>query len=129
RSCDLLIAATSASELRQALRLAQPGPGNRLVVANRGLEPGSDLWLSDVIAQECDTVRIGSLQGPAPVEEILNGSLCAGVIASAYDDVRQLIVKALHSKRYRVYESEDLMGVQVAGAAVPVLATLVGLAT
>src|SRR5690606_5837850 len=78
---------------------------------------------------ECDTVRIGSLQGPAPVEEILNGSLCAGVIASAYDDVRQLIVKALHSKRYRVYESEDLMGVQVAGAAVPVLATLVGLAT
>src|SRR5690606_3651534 len=88
RSCDLLIAATSASELRQALRLAQPGPGNRLVVANRGLEPGSDLWLSDVIAQECDTVRIGSLQGPAPVEEILNGSLCAGVIASAYDDVR-----------------------------------------
>ncbi len=129
RACDLLIAATSASELRAALRLAQPGPGNRIVIANRGLEPDTNLWLSDVVRQECDAVRVGSLQGPAPVDEILNGGLCAGVVASAYADVRHLLVGALHSKRYRVYESEDLIGVQVAGAAVPVLATLIGLAT
>lgn len=128
RSCDLLLVATSARELRQAIRLAEPGPGNRVVVAGRGLEPESGLWLTDVVQQECDAVRVGALAGPAPIEEILNGGLCAGVAASPYEEVRALVVSALHSKRYRVYESEDLVGVQLAGAAMPVLAAMVGLA-
>ncbi|MCA9494591.1 MAG: hypothetical protein KC621_31905, partial [Myxococcales bacterium] len=54
--------------------------------------------------------------------------LCAGVIASRYEDVRHLLTTALHSNRYRVYESEDLGGVQLTGATVPVLATLIGVA-
>lgn len=128
RECDLLLVATSASELRGAIRLAQPGPGNRIVVAGRGLEPQTSKWLCDVVAEECDAVRLGALAGPAPVEEILNGGLCAGVVASPYADVRALATKALHSSRYRVYESADLQGVQLAGAFVPVMATLLGMA-
>jgi glycerol-3-phosphate dehydrogenase (NAD(P)+) len=128
-ACDLLVAATSASELRQAIRLARPGPGNRVVVAGRGLEPGTGLWLSRVVEEECDAIRIGALAGPTPVDEILNGGLCAGVVASPYEDVRALFTEALHSTRFRVYESNDLVGVQLAGAFVPVLATLIGLAT
>ncbi len=128
-SCDLLIAATSAAELRQAIRLARPHAGNRVVVATRGLEPGSGKWLADVVLEESDAIRVGALAGPAPVEEILNGGLCAGVIASRYADVRSLFTTALHSTRYRVYESDDLPGVQLAGAMVPVLATLIGMAS
>ncbi len=128
RECDLLLAATSASELRQAIRLARPGPGNRVVVAGRGLEPQTSRWLCEVVAEECDAVRLGALAGPAPTDEILNGGLCAGVVASPYDEVRQLVTRALHSSRYRVYESADLAGVQLAGAVVPVLATALGMA-
>ena len=128
RECDLLLVATSASELRQAIRLARPGPGNRVVVAGRGLEPATSQWLCDVVAEECDTVRLGALAGPAPVSEILNGGLCAGVVASPYSDVCALTTQALHSSRYRVYESSDLAGVQLAGAFVPVLGTLLGMA-
>ena len=133
-SCDLLVVATSAAELRQAIRLARPHPGNRIVVAGRGLEPSRDgvaraTWLSTVVAEECDAVRIGALAGPAPVDEILNGGLCAGVVASPYDDVRALFTTAFHSTRYRVYESPDLLGVQLAGAVVPVLATLLGMSS
>ncbi len=128
-ACQLLIVATSASELRQAIRLAKPGPQNRVVVAGRGIEPGTGLWLTQVVEEECDAVRVGALAGPAPVEEILNGGLCAGVAASPYEEVRTQIIEALHSTRYRVYETEDLIGVQLAGAFVPVLAALVGMAT
>ncbi|MCO4743398.1 MAG: hypothetical protein KC912_01330 [Proteobacteria bacterium] len=126
-SCDLLLVATSASETRRAIQLAQPGPSNRIVVAGRGLEPSSGKWLGQVVEEECDAVRIGALAGPAPVEEILNGGLCAGVVASPFQEVRELVIKALHSSRYRVYESQDLTGVQLAGAFVPVLATGLGL--
>lgn len=128
RECDLLLVATSASEVRQAIRLARPGPGNRVVVAGRGLEPATSRWLCDVVQEECDAVRVGALAGPAPVEEILNGGLCAGVVASPFDEVRSLTIEALHSSRYRVYGSTDLTGVQLAGALMPVLATLIGMA-
>jgi len=126
--CELLIAAVSASELRRAIQLAQPGPQHRVVVAGRGVEPGSGAWLTDVVLQESDALRVGALVGPSPVDEILNGGLCAGVVASAYDEVRQRLTTALHSSRYRVYESHDLTGVQLAGAVVPVMATLLGVA-
>jgi glycerol-3-phosphate dehydrogenase (NAD(P)+) len=128
-ACDLLIAATSASELRQAIRLASPHAGNRVVVATRGLEPVTGKWLTDVVLEESAALRVGALAGPAPVEEILNGGLCAGVIASRYAEVRAMFTDAMHSTRYRVYDSDDLAGVQLAGAMVPVLATLIGMAS
>ncbi|MCB9676782.1 MAG: NAD(P)-binding domain-containing protein [Alphaproteobacteria bacterium] len=129
QQCDLLFVALSANEVRQAIQSTRPHPGNRVVVAGRGLEPASGKWLTEVVTEECDAVRVGALAGPAPVSEILNGGLCAGVVASPYAEVRKLATTALHSSRYRVYESTDLAGVQLAGAIVPVLATMVGLAS
>jgi glycerol-3-phosphate dehydrogenase (NAD(P)+) len=127
-ACELLLVATSASETRNAIRLAKPGPEHRVVVAGRGLEPASSKWLTDVVLEECDALRVGALAGPAPVDEILNGGLCAGVVASRFAEVREMTTTALHSTRYRVYGTPDLTGLQLAGAMVPVLATLVGLA-
>jgi len=126
-ACDLILVAVSASRLREVIRAASPHPGNRVVIAGRGLEPRTGVWLSDVVLQECDAVRVGALGGPAPADEILNGGLCAGVVASEYDEVGRLTTEALHSTRYRVYASTDLRGVQLVGAAVPVLAALMGL--
>lgn len=126
-TCELLLVATSAALVREAIQLAKPGPHNRIVVAGRGLDPVSGDWLTDAVLQECDALRVGALAGPAPVQEILNGGLCAGVVSSRYDEVRQLTVKALHSPRYRCYESADLVGVQLAGAIMPVLAAVLGL--
>lgn len=128
-ACELLFVTTSAAEVRNAIRLAKPGPHNRVVVAGRGLDPVQGGWLTDAITAESDAIRVGALAGPAAVAEILNGGLCAGVIASPYDEVRALTVRALHSTRYRCYESTDLDGVQLSGAMMPVLASVLGLAT
>ncbi len=128
QACELLLVATSAAEVRNAIRLAKPGPANRVVVAGRGIDPADGTWLTDAVMQECDALRVGALAGPAPVSEILNGGLCAGVVASRYDEVRTLTVEALHSARYRCYETDDLTGVQISGAFMPVLATVLGLA-
>lgn len=126
--CELLIVATSAAQVRNAIQLARPGPRNRVVVAGRGVEPQTGTWLADVVLEESDVLRVGALAGPAPADEILNGGLCAGVVASQFAEVCELTVRALHSDRYRCYRSDDLTGVQVSGAIMPVLATLLGLA-
>ncbi len=126
-AATLLVAATSAHELRQAIQLAQPGPQHRVVVAGRGVEPQSGKWLSEVVCEESPVLRVGALAGPAPVDEILSGGLCAGVIASPFEEVRKLTQEALHSDRYRLYDTEDLVGVELSGALIPVMASLVGL--
>lgn len=125
--CDLLLVAVSGAQVRQAIRLAKPGPHNRVVVAGRGVEPKSGDWLTDVVLQESSALRVGALAGPAPVEEVLHGGLCAGVIASPFEEVRTLTIAALHSTRYRVYHSPDLRGVQIAAASVPVVSALLAL--
>ncbi len=127
-TCDLLLVATSAAEVRRAICDARPGPGNRVVVAGRGIEPASGRWLTEVVTEASPVLRVGALAGAAPVEEILNGGLCAGVVASPFEEVRVLTTAALHSSRYRVYESADLAGVQLAGALVPVLQATLGMA-
>lgn len=125
-ACELLFVATSAAEVRNALRLAQPTAANLVVVAGRGLDPVTGDWLTDVVLQETSNPRVGALAGPAPAEEILQGGLCAGVVASRSEQVLSRTVDALHSTRYRCYPSSDLTGVQLAGAMVPVLAALLG---
>ena len=127
KSARLLIAATSAQELRHAIQLAKPGPEHRVVVAGRGVEPNTGKWLTEVVCEESPVLRVGALAGPASIEEILADGFCAGVVASPYEEVRSLTQKALHSDRYRLYDTGDLVGVELAGALVPVLASLVGL--
>ena len=127
-ACELLIVATSADKVRQAIQLARPGPHHRVVVAGRGIDPVTGAWLPDAVRQEAEVGAVGALAGPAPVEEILNGHLCAGVVASTDDALRAETVEALHSSRYRCYGTPDLVGVSLAGAAMPVLATLLGVA-
>ena len=61
-ACELLIVATSAAEVRSAIRQARPGPLNRVVVAGRGLDPVTGDWLTTAVLQECDAVRVGALE-------------------------------------------------------------------
>ena len=62
-ACGLLIVATSAAEVRNAIRLARPSPSHRIVVAGRGIDPATSDWLTDAVLQECDAVRVGALAG------------------------------------------------------------------
>jgi len=71
---------------------------------------------------------VGALAGPALAAEVVNRRPSALVAASSFDEVCTLAQQALHSAICRVYTSHDLRGVELAGAAVGVLAVAVGMA-
>jgi len=128
REVELLVVTVPPSEVREAMKAAKPGPGNRVVLACRGLEPGTGKWLSSVITEESSALRVGALTGPTLAAEVLARRPSAMVAASEYDEVATMTQAALHSPICRVYTSNDLVGVELAGAMVHVLAVAVGIA-
>lgn len=128
RESDVVLVAVQCSSVREVVIAARPGPGDRLVVAARGLEPDTGAWLSEVVTRESACLRVGALAGPALAAEVVARRPAALVAASPFDEVCAIAQQALHSPICRVYTSSDMRGVELAGAAVGVLAVAVGMA-
>jgi glycerol-3-phosphate dehydrogenase (NAD(P)+) len=72
--------------------------------------------MSEVIAEESNVLRIGCLSGPNLSKEILEGQPTATVIASEYDEVVNIGIELLTSKKMFVFGSSDILGAELAGA-------------
>ena len=128
RESDLVLIATAPSGVRETIRSSRPGPGDAVVIASRGLEPDTGMWLSQVVTAESRCLRVGAIAGPALAAEVMRRRPSALVAASRFDAIAALTQDALHSSICRVYTSNDLRGVELAGAMVDVLAVAVGAA-
>ena len=72
--------------------------------------------MSEVITEESNVLRIGCLSGPNLSKEILEGQPTATVIASEYDEVVNIGIELLTSKKMFVFGSSDILGAELAGA-------------
>jgi glycerol-3-phosphate dehydrogenase (NAD(P)+) len=127
RDADLVLVAVPPAAVREVVRSARPGPRNTVVIAARGLDIRTGSWLTDIITEESPCLQVGALAGPALAAEVMRRQPSAQVIASRFDAVCQLTQKALHSAICRVYTSNDLRGVELAGAMVGVLTVAMGI--
>jgi glycerol-3-phosphate dehydrogenase (NAD(P)+) len=85
------------------------------------------LMAHEVQAQVAPDLQAGVLSGPSFAQEVALGQPTALVAASAHALVRERLVQAFHSPRLRVYENDDLVGVEVGGAVKNILAIATGL--
>ena len=127
KESDILFFAVGLSDIRTYIRKAQLGPANRVVIAMRGLEPHTGIWPSDIVCTESAAHRVAVLAGPSLPEEILNRRPTALVAASKFEEVQQYIQRSLHSPICRLYTSDDVVGVELAGAMVRALSIALGI--
>lgn len=85
------------------------------------------LMAHEVQAEVAPQLLSGVLSGPSFAQEVALGQPTALVAASAHALVRERLVQAFHSPRLRVYENDDLVGVEVGGAVKNILAIATGL--
>jgi len=125
---ELVIITTPSEFLRPTLRSAAPLlPGAApLVCATKGLEAESQMTTDRVIADVLPGRPFALLSGPTFAKEIASGLPAAVVAASADAFVARLVQKGLGSQRLRVYTSDDIVGVALAGALKNVVALAVG---
>ena len=126
---QLLIVGTSVAGLRPVCQqLAQRAtlPPN-LVWLCKGFEEASGLLPHQIVAQELGAgFAAGALSGPSFAIEVARGQPTALTAASNHADLRELMVRAVHSQRLRVYATDDVIGVEVGGAVKNILAIATG---
>ncbi len=71
--------------------------------------------MSEVIQEESVVVRVGCLAGPNLSKELAQRQPGATVVASHFNEVRQLGKKLLRNDRFQVYENNDIVGVDISG--------------
>lgn len=125
---DVELWVVPASELARVVEARRPGPADRIVLATRGLEPGTGRRGSEVVLAGSACLRVGALGGPLLPGEVRRQSPCAAVIASPFTELTALATAALRSPLCRAYASPDLVGVELASALVDVFAVALGAA-
>ncbi|MGI8642875.1 MAG: NAD(P)H-dependent glycerol-3-phosphate dehydrogenase [Thermomicrobiales bacterium] len=108
-----------SATMRENIRAVEPFLGEAVIVsASKGLEPASMLRMTEVIDQELEerySGRVGALSGPNLAVEIANDKPAATVLAgprAVVDEAREVLMGG----RFRCYASDDLVGVELAGA-------------
>ncbi len=100
-----------------------------VVVASKGMEEHSLRLMSEVLAECCPKIgaeRIAFLSGPSFAREVAHGLPTDVVAASVGKTAALLAQRFLHSPLFRVYSSDDPIGVQVGGAVKNVIAIAAG---
>jgi glycerol-3-phosphate dehydrogenase (NAD(P)+) len=130
RGAALVVFAVPSSAIRQVAATAgEFVTGDQVVLsATKGLEAGSFARMSEILRQETCALKLGALSGPNLAKEIVAGQPSATVIGSRFTEVIQVSARMLHGPTFRVYGSEDLQGVELAGALKNVIAIASGLA-
>ena len=68
-ACELVLVIQCLASAHRITK-GTPWPSQPDCFSGRGLGPETGEWMSQVVQQECDAIRIGALGGPAPVDEI-----------------------------------------------------------
>ncbi|PZR99197.1 MAG: glycerol-3-phosphate dehydrogenase, partial [Candidatus Chloroheliales bacterium] len=103
--------------------------GGVAVSAAKGLELGSHLRMSEILAQELgEKVEVAALSGPNLAQEIAEGHAATTVVAASDIAVAERVQDVLISPHLRVYTNTDLIGVELCGALKNVIALGAGFA-
>ncbi len=102
-----------------------------VVSATKGLELDTGKRMSQVLDEELPShVRPGIcvLSGPNLAKEILQGKFSATVVAGCQEGRAEYAQSALMSSSFRVYTSDDVIGVELGGALKNIIALGAGIA-
>jgi glycerol-3-phosphate dehydrogenase (NAD(P)+) len=129
---EIVISVMPSHHCRRLFQAMQPSlmPEMLFVSATKGLEEGSLLRMSEVMAQVLSgknfAPRIGAMSGPSFAMEVARGDPTAITIASADEELAQIVQQALSDPRFRLYTNRDMVGVELGGSLKNVIAIAAG---
>ena len=126
---ELVIMAVPSFAIASTAEKLRPYLGTGVVVANagKGLEKGTYRRFTEVISAALPGVPVVALSGPSHAEEVGRG--IPTLIVSASQDIvaAETVQRILMNPQFRVYTTEDVIGVELGGALKNVIALAAGI--
>jgi len=123
----ILMVVPSGGLRETAEQLAAIGTGATLISCTKGIERGSGLRMSEILARIVPGSPVAVLSGPSHAEEVARGMPTALVLGCAREAVAARWQAAITSPTFRVYTSTDVPGIELGGALKNVFAIAAGL--
>ncbi|MDB9744004.1 NAD(P)-dependent glycerol-3-phosphate dehydrogenase [Fibrobacterales bacterium] len=107
-----------------------PSKGTICLSLIKGIEKDTGLRVSEIIDEEVSWLSKGDiavLSGPSLAKEVLMGTLTTVVIASSKLSMAHKLQNSFNGELFRVYTSDDVLGVELGGALKNVVALAAGM--
>lgn len=101
--------------------------GQIIVNISKGLEENTLLRLSEVYKEEIPKAHIAVMSGPSHAEEVSRGLPTTNVVAADSLEIAKTVQDIFMHENFRVYTSDDVMGVELGGALKNVIALCAGI--
>lgn len=128
---DLVVSALPSHAVRSVLSGASNhvAAGAIVVSASKGIEEDTLLRMTEVLGQVLGGAeRLAVLSGPSFAAEVCRGVPTAVTLAASDTRVAEEARAAFFNPRFRVYTSDDVIGVELGGAVKNVVAIATGIA-
>tara|TARA_Y100000996_G_scaffold326769_1_gene262812 strand:+ start:765 stop:1751 length:987 start_codon:yes stop_codon:yes gene_type:complete len=124
---ELTIIAIPTSSIRDVL--PKKLKNGKYIIASKGFDLNTGLLCSEMLQSDfnLDSNNIAILSGPNHAEEVIAGKASAAVIASSNSKLSSSLQELFSSDIFRVYRSDDILGVQIGAAVKNVIAIASGL--
>ena len=138
-NADIVVSVMPSQHCRPLFARMRPlmRPGVLIVSATKGLEEGSLLRMSEVIADAFGRDKntehghtdfpIAALSGPSFAQEVARGDPTAITIASQHDVLMRTVQREFSDPSFRVYTNHDVVGVELGGALKNTIAIAAGI--
>ncbi len=124
---DGLVIAVPSRSVREFAPLLGVSLATPVLSATKGLEPGSNLRVSEVLG-ELGFSNVSVLSGPNLADEVSRGLPAAAVVAARDGEAATRWQQLLATPTFRTYRAEDVVGVELGGALKNVVAIAAGAA-
>ena len=132
KDSDILLIATPSIIFENIVQRIVPmiEPGAHIISCTKGIKLNPFRSMSDIISMNVDLNinSVGVLSGPNLAREIAENKVAGTVIASSSNVLITSVKKALSSDLFKVYSSNDIQGVELAGALKNIYAIICGMA-
>jgi glycerol-3-phosphate dehydrogenase (NAD(P)+) len=118
-AADLIVFVTPSVALREVaslLREKLTNPSAVLMSCTKGIEHGTGMRMSEILAEKFPSNRIAVLSGPNLAVEVARGLPSATVLGCRDEGIAEALQTTLGSSRFRVYTSPEITGIELGGA-------------
>ena len=127
-TAEMVVFAVPAQHMREVLEAAKPFLPQGAIFVNlaKGIEVDTGKRMEEVFSDVLGKVKYATLSGPSHAEEVARDIPTSVVVASKDEKVAQTVQEAFNTVTFRVYWSDDVVGVEIAGALKNVIAIAAG---